>query len=1589
MAATASSAPARPLRMPDDGPYTASSLPGHRYPSPYVASSTTRSAPRPRQQSYTSLSTLPIAASPSPSASAVAQRLLRTPQSLGQLRRPSAPVTSLRSHQQDADGTPAYQLTPSEARTNLSSAKNTDPTWNPAVWRAPTASAAAAVSASKHADSDLPGPSRTIPSSRSFTNIAHTLSTKLSHDQIRPAPSPARTLSVSLGPASSSSPQHGPAISALRRATEASSSALASASQAALSNSLALASANRSLQGIPDTEKAAANSAAKAPKSPGTSRIAKLRAAWSPKVKTAGLPSLTPSTTTTTSAPAAASGVVPPESPTSANFPGRKERGSRTFSVGPSKASKQRVSLSNIGSPTLMRYTTLNEHGQMINYESPAGGAGGHGSLLQLNNAMPLTSLRAAAAAAAAAAGQSSGGVSSSGLVRASVAGDVVHERTELLPPAPVRSSTLNDDAGLKLGFEHQAAHLQSQLQHGLAGPAPSPKSSLANLRMRNKRHASVESLPMAASLQQGPSQAVAPSSSTPLTAQQQQQQGMRSPMSLFRGTRERSATQGEYSSPAARELYALTRSSEDSGRPFFGGLLGGRAEPALSNGRQAWTALSTVAEAQGSERGPGSTRSEDAGSVGAAATVAAAAAAAAADEAQPSTLFSSGSVMAQSRSNSDQSFEIHAVEEVDSSIPVSWSQGTDITGYTAASESGEPVPDALGLVLSASAPLKGSGRPSASASPNPSPRPRPRPLGVGGGGGAGGGLGLVHAAERVSDTSLSQMSHNTPTLEHTPSTVGTGSIPPSPASIRAGGGMPAFGSIAPRSPVNRRKAVLGGASQPQPQQQHLSAHSNVRNQSKDADAKRRSETDSPSLDQILPDVEMQTFGTPMPDAEFENELVRAEQGTAATGGGARRGPGQVPEAPPPFGNNLLGLSESAAAEAGVRDSVASGADYAHLAGASASANEPAGNHACGMSRTSTVSTAGSRFQKKYTFEKVSSPEQYRLLLEEEEWMCRGLDADGGPGPRHDSGHGHGHVGGNGGFDVPAPASFMPVSRFSMSTDDHNQHQPGPSEDQSCPSLYEVSSVEGSADGHGRDEDEAAERGSIPASPSFPQSNSGGTGSGSGGGWEVSSERAIFGLYEDGELTATSRTTGTMSGQRTVEASPEKRTANHHQSGAKAMSMPMPMSKKRDTVESLLVRAADLLADRTRPGTLQQMDSFETAAQQQQQQAPPPLPITATEAEAEETKVADELDVDVELIPEGLELAGPIDPLTGLVPYQLRWKVIVRNSKGGSGVKQLASASASAGAGVGAYKVVSGVSKMMSPISMCASLPSIRTPESHSASFVSVSPGTASFAPSEDDSAPSSAAFPYSRQSFSNPFHRGELLHGSMANGEGEGDKAWPSVHLRTASYPTILPHGGGSGGGADNGAAQHMTPASAIATPSSPAFLPKPLLLVASSEARIGLTSPSSRKRFDSNAAVEGGSSPASKASSEFSRPSLAGRSVNSSPAMDGAGAGPRRRQLSYLSMGRGSLDRPRARVMSGSRSPYLSSSHNSTAATAAAATVGSTSEDSALTPRSYHQDVPSATTTTRGGMQTSAALSTASGRLAAITGGGGGGTI
>ncbi|KAE8213676.1 hypothetical protein CF327_g2834 [Tilletia walkeri] len=1071
----------------------------------------------------------------------------------------------------------------------------------------------------------------------------------------------------------------------------------------------------------------------KPPKSPGTSRIAKLRAAWSPKNKISALPGASDS---------------------QAANPGKKERGSKTFS-GVTSRSKQRVSLVTIGSPTLMRFTTLNEHGEVVNYEPSSTG------IVPLGNAIPLTSLQAAAKTSVqTGVGMDSGGDTS----------------------VETRISNQDDSASTLLNRPI------ASLAYSGVGLGPSPRTSESNLR--SKRHASVEVLPRSISFDHSRisgSRATAPSSP---------QAPVRPPLPRFRAVRERSATQGEYSSPF-KESYAQPRVSADGciTRPYLGGMLGHGV-------------LDPVAELQGASVESGGDRLQ--------AIRQAPISLLAPMVIEPRSMSSTSGSIVRVPSLTEAKVRINdheGDEESQPSLSSMWSQATDMSGYTASSESGRPVPDALGLVLPGSTRREDIIR-----------------------------LDNAPPADQVSDTSVSQISQGTTTVEHTPSTLATACSPRSPGSV---GGDHTFGSTAPRSPVHQRKV-------------HVRPPSLL--------------AESPSLDQILPGVELSTYGTPMPDASFEDEINEAEQ---------RR----MQRAPSPFGNNMLGLSgPSMLLDTGFNFRAASDYDGSDGASPVNSMRQNAANAAqdsvlgSGVSRASTASTStAARFQRKYMFEKVASPEQHRLLLEEEEWSCRGLQEEdvgcGFPAPPLGKSHGR------------------QASRFSHSEDSQDD-----SGEQDCPSIYEVSSVEGSADGIDKasEDEDVNEDGGPYGSQLFPQS---------GSGWEVGSERAIFGLYEDSDQADGSEA------QQTSESSPRGVINN---------------ISKRDTVESLLARAAELLTDQSGPRLRHGLAASAAAA-----------------GVVEEAFVSDgdEMDIDAELVTEGLEVDGPVDPVTGMVSYKLKWKILLR-TRNGSKARQTA----------GICKVVSGTSKVSSPATLNVSLPVTRTPENRSLSFGATSPGTASIH-SSDDGLTVAPAFLYSSHGFANPFYPGQRLRSSVAE---DGDIAdAPVLQFHTASYPASL-----STSDDDATAAQdmlhHADGMELPTSPRSPAFCPKPLLLVQNTDAR----TTSTRKRFDSNA--EYTSSPASKASSEFSRPSI-GRSAHSSPAMD-ASVG-RRRQLSYISVCRGSFDRPR--IPSGSRSPYLSSTPMYV-------------EDSTATPRSNIISQPEHP------RDQTPSLNTASGRLAAITSGG-----
>ncbi|CAD6893698.1 unnamed protein product [Tilletia caries] len=1157
---------------------------------------------------------------------------------------------------------------------------------------------------------------RNLTPSRS-SNSTHHLNSKPSHDHIRLSPLRNRATSVAyMG--SNVGPVDFAVVDSLRNGVPGSKAINGGNGLVASLPPQADASMSpfdsRGSLSSPSDEKGGS----KLPKSPGTSRIAKLRAAWSPKPKITALPG-------------------GPDLP-SLN-PNQKQRGSKTFSVVPSR-SKQRVSLGNIGSPVLTRFTTLNEHGEVVNYEPTSTG------MVPLGNVIPLTTLEAAG------------------------------KKSTQIGTGMVSSS--NEGNHFPTAVHHSVASLRAYHDENFG---VSPKSSGSNLR--SMRHASIDGMTRSKSPETFESPRPAPMSP---------QASVRSPLARFRAVRERSATQGAYSS-SAKDFFALPRTSADG------------VDSRLFAGRAGHTALDPVAELQGTESGANHQQAVQQARSQLLAPVVLE------KPAMPSAL--SAILAIPSPMETERSQHVGA-DEPHTSLPTMWSQGTDISGYTASSESGLPVPDALGLVLSGSTRSENTLEMDSTAT-----------------------------LDQISDSSLPYTSQGTPTMESTPSTLATACSPTSP---RFCGGDHTFGSTAPRSPVHRRKVHIRDPSPP---------------------------AESPSLDQILPDVELSTFGTPMPDADFESELVQAE---------ARR----QQRASSLFGNNMLGLSAlSMPLEAGFGFKTASEYDGSEAASPLDSVRPPtatAAHHSMNgseMSRVSTASTGtAARFQKKYMFEKVASPEQHRLLLEEEEWSCRGL--------QHEAA---GQL-----FPLP-PGDSMGnlVSRFSMSDDSQ-------SGDHNCPSIYEVSSVEGSADGFERssdddnDDDHDHDDGSSGGSQPLAQSNSG---------WEGGSERAIFGLYADSNQ-------GHSDTQRTSDFSPDS---------------VIDKLSKRDTVESLLVRATNLLTDRAVP--------HNRLAEN---------PIAASNFPPATTSGRDELDVDAELITEGLEPVGPADPITGIVTYQLKWKVVIRTRNGQKTAQQSS----------GICKVVSGVSSVSSPATTNVSLPSLQTPEHHALGLMSPSPATASLHLSNDGMA-AEPGFQYSSQDFANPFNLGQRLRSSTAESVQGTDAHHPTLHLHAASYPssrsTSEDHGDNYQHGDDS---MDIT-----SSPRSPVFLPKPLLLVQNTDTR----TTSSRKRFDSNA--EYISSPASKASSEFSRPSIGrdGRSVTSSPAMDMSVS--RRRQLSYISIGRGSSSFDRSRAPSGSRSPYLSSTPIYV-------------EDASVTPRSnnFSQcDQPRVQTPS---------LSTASGRLAAITG-------
>ncbi|KAK0549591.1 hypothetical protein OC846_004010 [Tilletia horrida] len=1141
---------------------------------------------------------------------------------------------------------------------------------------------------------------------------------------------------------------------AIRAGTQLSHSA---SSSALITRTHEAGNPSRPLQSSAEVDKTAAT-AVKSPKS-GTSRIAKLRAAWSPKTKTINPPPLVP------------------ESPSAGN----KKTALSFGMVAPARL-KQRVSVANIGSPTLMRFTTLNEHGEVVNIENPTSG------MLPLDRAIPLTSLQAAA----------------------KLAGS-----TSSLPPTADRSSLPSKAKAGRLSDEQSRDSQRQNSERGSSEDGNGRNASLEQSRptvaadVRLQRHASVESLPLSKSfdaLRGSRSQSTVDLNLPGIS---------RAPYTRLRALRERSMTQGEYTSTSRMDASPSNPLNVETRASRSGSL------------RQPRSGLHTVSETQDLERESPNPQASIptvnplpfAGHLATGAGVS-----------RPYV------VQADDLSPTEVIHKCDAEEEP--SLPTMWSQASDMTGYTASSESGFPAPDALGLVLAGSRARESivfqSGLPIADLGSD-------------------------------SSTAASHISQSTQTPERTPSTLATASIHSSPVFMK---GDHTFGSTAPRSPVNRRRVHVRAAT---------------------ADL-----SHSPSLDQILPDVELNTLGTPMPDTDLENEIFQAEQ---------THQPERVGS---PLGINLLGLSQMCTSPERQSHSH-SGTDtplpssrppFAQISDEHAESVRKS-VHSGTMSRTSSTSTqAVNRPQRKYAFEKITSPEQHKLILEEEEWMCRGLDNDD-LSPQH--------------AILAASSSRAPVHVDNCASDD--------SEDQDCTSIYEVSSVEGSQDEHERRNQ----------SMGGNESQDSGAVSRSNSGWDSSPERGILGMYAD-SLSGGSA----ILNQDTTESSPQEMSR---------------MPAKRDTVESLLLRAADLLADRG--GAL-----------------PPPrnpvrdLASIATRSSPGPDTILDDPDLEVELVPEGLEVAGPVDPLTGLITYQLKWKVVLRTSK---------APKATTTESVGVCKVVRGTSTVTSPASVCTSLPSLQTPQNRSIAFPPRSPVQES--PKTLITVP--ARYQSMDQSFSNPFVPGQALHNPNADESGTAGPTWPAFHLRTASYPDIALS---SSKGSPDKSADLSGATQVAASPQSPAFCPKPLLLVQSSELR------SNRRRFDSNA--ESTSSPVSKTSSEFSRPFLGrdGRSVTSSPALDPLNG--RRRQISYIGSnnghqnasyssggGRGSFERVRA--VSGQRSPFLSSK---SPAYNHGANFGAEDSPASITPRSniganHLEHLPSSSQVL--------GLSTASSRLAAVTGG------
>ncbi|KAL9932483.1 hypothetical protein V8E36_008600 [Tilletia maclaganii] len=1408
---------------------------------------------------------------------------------------------------------------------------------------------------------------RTVTPSKSFTGTTSTSMSRLGvgHNNNKASPSPgpngldARGPSPLLEVRARSSSQHIPRSGeggAFQQQQQQAPSAISTLRN--VSNGSSNMSSETDQQGIPSGGGATLQPSAelaKPLKSPGTSRIAKLRAAWSPKAKPNALVPLSvalsdsPSSTPTNGGAGTGTSPAPP-TPSASTKQLRESRSSKSFgsSSGGGGAGvvggpfKQRVSVAEIGSPTLVRYTTTNEHGQVVEYDSGASG------VAALSQAMSLTPLRGHHGGVVVGAGKTGGA-------------------------SPAASAAASSSAAANRGAVAIAALPDGGARLGEMGLGP----STTNLRAR--RYTSVESLrsPLsnlgasaatAAAAQCSPPSAsgAAPDSPTtqltlggapaPLSPPYQQQQTLaqayaqqaqttptpvpvsptmststttRSPFARLRRTRERSATQGEYSSPFKDHQmhYALgsrTSTAEDVGSisPFSSWSRSGPGG-AAANWR---AALDPVAEMQGLEKGRGASppapppppRSTSQVMSGGLASVMTPSSSSA-DVLQQSTV-SSGSVQSLLRASpTEEDLSPGRAIEQAPSLPTMWSQRTDISGYTASSESGYPVPDTLGLVM-------------ARQQQKQQPAIPPTEDTVEEAGVVNDEGGSDTSGSRTSHSQSHSQSHSTPTLGNTPSTFATASIPPSPVSI---GRDHAFGSTAPRSPVHLRKVHHHHHGHKHVTASQNPSHNNI-------DARRglgRQSLESPSLDQILPDVEMQTFGTPMPDADFEAELVQAEQM-------------RIQRAPSPFGNNMLGLSSEGAVVGRLSSSPLDEDSSAVLSSGRLAANDPAVAvqrqqqqtptstsevvPGCNMSRTSMASTStASRSHKKYAFDMVVSPQQRRLILEEEEdeeedWGCRGLQSDChacGPMPSMSTTD-----------QLSSPmgkqqqqqqllhAQGGPFSRFSVS--DIDEHE--------CSSIYELSSVEGSADGHAAVEDTqvdtAPSERHLSRAPTVSQSASGGSSSG----WDVSSERAIFGLYEDSH----------------TESGPESKRSLADSSPVRVVDK----MSKRDTVESLLVRAADLLtADRTLTSA-EPLNSSTASG------------LASDTAVGEVAKEDEELDVDVEFIPEGFEPTGPIDPLTGMVTMQLKWKVLVRKRNGSVVAAKQGSS--------GMCKVISGISQLTSPVSLCTSLPS---PENQLINFPSLSSvAMASPRGSEEREASLAAggAVGQPSQRFSNPFRTVQSRHSSLGDVKTPHTSPWPAIQLPPAS----------SFSDAEEGDADH---AGAHSLPPSPIFCPKPLLLVQNSEGR----SSGPRKRFESNAeSVTASASPASKASSEFSRPSVyrSAGSATSSPAMDIGAGGGRRRQLSYISIGRGSLDRPRV-PSAGARSPFLATttttpmySHQPAAQAQQPPSSPSYVEDSSITPRSQHHLQSLEQQQQQQQRIQTASLNTASGRLAAITGGG-----